>query len=167
MDPLIKSQLLYQLSYTPVPAPGPERPGGEGAEHTRKRGVGKHAFRDVETGSRMARRDLTGAVDFAYLEGFAAGDAQVIEEVLALFREQAAVWTRMLDPGSEGWRDAVHTIKGSSRGIGAFALGDVCEQVEAGALPLDAVRDALDVALADVAAYAHERALQSLRTPRR
>ena len=115
----------------------------------------------------MARRDLTGAVDFGYLEGFAAGDSQVVDEVLALFREQASMWSVMLDPESEGWRDAVHTIKGASRGIGAFALGDVCQICEIdGPSGLPAVRDALDVALADVAAYAHERALQSLKTPK-
>lgn len=115
----------------------------------------------------MARRDLTGAVDFGYLEGFAAGDAQVIDEVLALFREQAALWSAMLDPASDGWQDAVHTIKGAARGVGAFQLGDVCAAVEAaGADRLSDVRDALDVALADIAAYAHERALQSLKTPR-
>lgn len=115
----------------------------------------------------MARRDLTGAVDFAYLERFAAGDAAVIDEVLEIFREQAAIWAQMIDPASEGWRDAVHTVKGASRGIGAFQLGDACEQAETlGPAGLHAVRDALDAAVADVAAYAHERALQSLRTPR-
>jgi HPt (histidine-containing phosphotransfer) domain-containing protein len=115
----------------------------------------------------VARRDLTGAVDFGYLEGFAAGDAQVVEEVLALFREQAVMWSSLLDPQAEGWRDAVHTIKGASRGVGAFALGDACERAEKGADPtLDGVRDAMDAALADIAAYVHERALQSLRTPR-
>lgn len=115
----------------------------------------------------MARRDLTGAVDFAYLEGFTAGDAVVIDEVLALFREQAAIWSAMLDPDGEGWRDAVHTIKGAARGVGAFALGDACARAEReGPGALDGVRDALDLALSDVAAYAHERALQSLRSPR-
>jgi HPt (histidine-containing phosphotransfer) domain-containing protein len=115
----------------------------------------------------MARRDLSGAVDFEYLERFAVGDAQVIDEVLALFREQAALWATMLDPSSEGWRDAVHTIKGAARGVGAFALGDACERAEGeGEAGLEGVRDALDVALSDVAAYAHERALQSLRTAR-
>ena len=65
----------------------------------------------------MARRDLTGAVDFAYLEAYAGGDQQVVDEVLALFREQAALWVRLLDPssGDGGWRDAVHTLKGSAR----------------------------------------------------
>jgi HPt (histidine-containing phosphotransfer) domain-containing protein len=115
----------------------------------------------------VARRDLTGAVDFGYLEGFAAGDAQVVEEVLNLFREQAALWSNLLDPAGEGWRDAAHTIKGASRGVGAFALGDACERAERGLDPtLNGVRDALDAALADIAAYVHEQALQSLRTPR-
>ena len=39
----------------------------------------------------MARRDIKGVVDFAYLEGYAAHDPGVIDEVLAIFREQAAI----------------------------------------------------------------------------
>ncbi|HEY3695330.1 Hpt domain-containing protein [Phenylobacterium sp.] len=115
----------------------------------------------------MARRDITGAVDFAYLKGFAAGDQQVVNEVLALFREQADLWTGLLDPAGEGWRDAVHTIKGAARGVGAGALAAACEHAEhSGPAGLDGVRDALDAALSDIAAYAHEQALQSLKTPR-
>ncbi|OYX73857.1 MAG: Hpt domain-containing protein [Caulobacter sp. 32-67-35] len=111
----------------------------------------------------MARRDISGAVDFAYLEGFAAGDSGVVDEVLALFREQAAMWTPMLDPAHAGWRDAVHTVKGAARGVGAFALGDVCERCEAGQASLDDVKTALDAALMDIAAYAHEQMLKSLK----
>jgi HPt (histidine-containing phosphotransfer) domain-containing protein len=106
-------------------------------------------------------------VDFAYLEGFAAGDERLVDEVLALFREQSAIWGAMLAADHEGWRDAVHTIKGAARGVGAFALGDVCQACEAqGAEGLSAVRDALDQALGDIAAYAHERALRSLKAPK-
>jgi HPt (histidine-containing phosphotransfer) domain-containing protein len=123
----------------------------------------------------MARRDLTGAVDFRHLERFAAGDQAVVDEVLALFREQAAMWIRLLDPAAEdeAWRDAAHTLKGSALGVGAFALADECEAAElsAGADEakrtrlLESVRDALDRALADIAAYAHEQALKSLKSP--
>lgn len=116
----------------------------------------------------MARRDIKGVVDFAYLEQFAAGDETVVDEVLALFREQSAIWGAMLTPANEGWRDGVHTLKGAARGVGAFALGDACQTCEAeGPAALDRVRDALDAALADIAAYAHERALNSLKTPRK
>lgn len=111
----------------------------------------------------MARRDLTGAVDFAYLENFAAGDAAMIEEVLGLFREQAEMWRTMLEPGGEGCRDALHAVKGTARGIGAFDLGVACERAEAeGAGRLAEVHSALDAALFDIAAYLHERALKSL-----
>ncbi|MBV9508748.1 MAG: Hpt domain-containing protein [Caulobacteraceae bacterium] len=118
----------------------------------------------------MAKRDLTGAVDFAYLEAYAGGDAGVVAEVLALFREQAALWARLLEPtAAEGWRDAVHTLKGSARGIGAAALGEACAAAEAAddaARPaaLAHVLDALDLALADIAAYLHEEALKSLKS---
>lgn len=113
----------------------------------------------------MARRDLTGAVDFAYLEDFAAGDMAVVEEVLALFREQASLWSGMIEPGSEHWRDAVHTIKGAARGVGAFPLGEACAQAEIhGIARLSDVRHALDLALSDISAYEHELALKSLRS---
>ncbi len=122
----------------------------------------------------MARRDLTGAVDFAYLESFAAGDMAVVEEVLGLFREQAELWLRLLDSMAPGdaWRDAAHTIKGAARGIGANALAEACAAAELADSPaaaertalLDRVRDALDLTLADIAAYLHEQALRSLKT---
>lgn len=112
----------------------------------------------------MAKRDLTGAVDFGYLERFAAGDAGVVEEVLELFREQAAMWGPMLEPQAPGWRDAAHTVKGMARGIGAFALGDACEAAEGGSGSLAEVRREIDRALADVAAYQHQKALDSLKS---
>lgn len=123
----------------------------------------------------MARRDLTGAVDFDHLETYAAGDQQVVDEVLAIFREQAALWLRLLDSAEEGggWRDAAHTIKGSAMGVGAFALAEACATAEqavraddvAREVLVERIRDALDLALADIAAYVHEQALKSLKTP--
>jgi HPt (histidine-containing phosphotransfer) domain-containing protein len=120
----------------------------------------------------MARRDITGAVDFSYLEGYAAGDQALVDEVLSLFREQAALWTPLMRPEVEGWRDAVHTLKGSAGGVGASEVAEACARAEAPGLDagvlevrLNAVRDALDRALADIAAYQHEQALQALRTP--
>ena len=74
----------------------------------------------------MARRDLSGAVDFTVLEAMTAGMDDVTEEVLGLFAEQARMWSAMLDASSEGWRDAVHTIGGAGAGIGAKTLALVC-----------------------------------------
>lgn len=116
----------------------------------------------------MARRDLSGAVDFTVLETMTGGMDEVTEEVLGLFAEQARMWSALLDASSEGWRDAVHTIRGAGAGIGARALAEICAEVEHGeqaAAPagLERVRTALDAALADVAAYRHELALRSLK----
>jgi hypothetical protein len=70
------------------------------------------------------------AVDFAYLEGFAAGDEGVVREVLELFLEQAARWRAGLAAPGEGWRDLAHNIKGTARGVGAGPLAAVAERAE-------------------------------------
>jgi HPt (histidine-containing phosphotransfer) domain-containing protein len=116
----------------------------------------------------MARRDLSGAVDFSVLEGMTGDDAAISEEVLGLFVEQAALWEPMLDVREEGWRDAAHTLRGAAAGIGAGALAEACGAAEAAgkaeAPPLlERARDCLEAALADVAAYRHELMLRSLR----
>lgn len=116
----------------------------------------------------MARHGLSGAVDFAVLERMTGGDDAVTEEVLGLFVEQAALWSGLLDVRNEGWRDAVHTIRGTGMGIGAQALAEACAAVEtadAAVAPagLERVRTALDAALGDVAAYRHEIVLRGLR----
>jgi HPt (histidine-containing phosphotransfer) domain-containing protein len=101
-----------------------------------------------------AGEGAAGAVDFTFLEGFAAGDRKVVSEVLALFVGQAQRLSPSLDGAAPGWRDVVHTLKGSARGIGAHALGEACARAEAegeGGLP--AVCAALDAAVADIAAY--------------
>lgn len=116
----------------------------------------------------MALRDLSGAVDFTVLERMTGGDDAVTEEVLGLFAQQAALWSPMLDVREDGWRDGVHTIRGAAAGIGAAVLAGACQAAEAAekaeAPPLlDRVRDALETALADVAAYRHALMLRSLR----
>ena len=123
----------------------------------------------------MARRDLTGAVDFTRLDAYAAGDAALVEEVLGLFEEQAALWLRLLEDacGADGFRDAAHTMKGSALGLCADRLAEACDRAEAqseagpalrGALAAR-VRDEVDRVLADAAAWRHEQALRSLKAP--
>ena len=122
----------------------------------------------------MARRDLTGAVDFAHLETYAGHDMDLVEEVLGLFVEQVGAWGRLLDPESGTWRDAAHTLKGSALGVGAFRLAEACDAAEAageGAAPVERVRltervrNETDLALADVATYRHALLIDGLRRP--
>jgi HPt (histidine-containing phosphotransfer) domain-containing protein len=100
----------------------------------------------------MTSSKPVGAVDFDYLEGFAAGDRTVVDEVLSLFRQESERWAKGLDVSDPNWRDMVHTIKGAGRGVGAFALGDACARAEAGA-SLDEVVAALNAAVAEITAY--------------
>ncbi|UDF04393.1 Hpt domain-containing protein [Asticcacaulis sp. AND118] len=117
----------------------------------------------------MAFRDLSGAVDFKHLEDYTLNDTGIIEEVLRLFQQQAELWSPLLDAGHAGWRDAAHTLKGAAAGIGANALSAAAEAAErgdeAGAQGrLEKVRDALDAALMDVAAYLHGLELNRLKS---
>lgn len=106
----------------------------------------------------MGSGEGSGTVDFAYLEGFAGGDRQVVDEVLALFQAQAVDWARGLAPDNAGWRDVVHTIKGAARGIGANVLGDVCARAETlGEGELRSVRAALAQAVGEISAYQARR----------
>jgi len=123
----------------------------------------------------MAGAERASTVDFNHLESYVAGDRALVREVLALFSDQARTVLPTLDPKASGeaWRDAAHSLKGSALGVGAFQVAGACEAAEAAfeaplgvkAARLLDVRDALDRALADIAAYVHERALQSLKPP--
>lgn len=106
----------------------------------------------------VSKSDLTPTVDFDYLEKVAAGDAALVDEVLKIFGQQAALWARQLEARSLDWRDTLHTMKGAGRSIGATALGDACERAEAEAGDdLAPVREALDRALIEIAAYRRAR----------
>ena len=91
-------------------------------------------------------------VNFSYLETYAAGDMQVVTEVLTLFGGQAELWREQLaDPG-DGWRDLAHSIKGAARGVGANVLGEVADRAERGDIDL---APELEAALKDAVAAIH------------
>jgi HPt (histidine-containing phosphotransfer) domain-containing protein len=94
------------------------------------------------------------AVDFAYLTGYAAGDETLVREVLAVFRAEAIEWSNRLCAGSGGWREVVHTLKGTSRTIGANRLGALCEAAESrGEAGLPDVRAELERVVAQITEY--------------
>ena len=94
------------------------------------------------------------AVDFEYLETYAGGDLEVVADVLRLFRSQAEIWLAGLDDPAAGWRDLAHAIKGSAKGIGAVALGDLADVAEQGDASLGPpLRAALVEVLAEIEGY--------------
>ena len=97
------------------------------------------------------------AVDFAVLEAYAMSDTTLVREVLAVFCAEAMEWSRRLDGGDDRWLEVVHTMKGTSRTIGARRLGDLCEEAEADPARLPAVRAELDAVLEAVNDYLGRR----------
>lgn len=76
---------------------------------------------------------MADPIDLKHLDQYVCGDAGLLDEILSLFVEQATRWATCLsaDMDDEEWRHAVHTLKGASRGVGAWALGDLAESAEA------------------------------------
>ncbi|RAK52844.1 Hpt domain-containing protein [Phenylobacterium deserti] len=102
----------------------------------------------------MSSFDGSEPVDFAYLEGFMAGDVGIVLEVLELFRQQATGWVESLDAPAQSRREVAHTIKGAGRGIGARTLGDLADVAEfGGEADVPALRAELIRVVAAIDAY--------------
>ncbi len=72
------------------------------------------------------------AIDFNHLDAYTAGDHDLIQEVLRLFRGQVGQLIEILSQTSDAktWRDTAHGIKGAARGIGAWQAADAAAIVE-------------------------------------
>lgn len=73
---------------------------------------------------------MTALLDQAHFDMMTGGDRALQAEIAGLFRGQVEGWNAAFGAGP-GWRDAVHTMKGSARGIGLTQLAGVCEAAEA------------------------------------
>ncbi len=95
--------------------------------------------------------------DRAHFDRMTSGDRALQDEVIGLFRQQVGAWAA--DCEGADWRTAVHTMKGSARGIGLLALAAACEAAEAApeagcAAALAAVRVALGEAVSVLEQFA-------------
>lgn len=75
---------------------------------------------------------MTAPIDLKHLNQYVFGDNALLDEILTIFIEQASMWIDRMDPSLDDkeWHLAAHTLKGASRGVGAWALGDLAEQAE-------------------------------------
>jgi hypothetical protein len=97
-------------------------------------------------------------LDRAHFDHMTGGDRALQLEVLGLFRMQVEGWRAAFEAGP-GWRDAIHTMKGSARGIGLMTLAAACEAAEsapdgAQMAPLEQVSAALEEALVALEQFA-------------
>jgi HPt (histidine-containing phosphotransfer) domain-containing protein len=93
-----------------------------------------------------------GPIDIAHLRRMTLGDAALEREVLTMFSSQASRLVNalvMLPPDASA---LAHTLKGSARAVGAFALADAAahleSQIRSGRSTEDALSE-LDGAAAD------------------
>lgn len=101
-------------------------------------------------------------LDRAHFDHMTGADRALQVEVVGLFRMQADGWIAACED-AEGWRAAVHTLKGSARGIGLMALATACETAEAApdaerAQALAQLRAALGEAMSALDQFAAEAA---------
>jgi HPt (histidine-containing phosphotransfer) domain-containing protein len=75
---------------------------------------------------------MTAPIDYAHLDKYVCGDRALLDEILTIFEEQAESWVDHLKPelSDEDWQHAAHSLKGASRGVGAWAVGDLAEKAE-------------------------------------
>ncbi len=71
-------------------------------------------------------------IDLDHLDKYVAGDVGLRDEILSIFAEQADSLSEKfaVTATDEGWRNVAHALKGASRGVGSWALGDLCEEAE-------------------------------------
>ena len=105
---------------------------------------------------------VTLVLDRPHFDAMTGGDFALQLEIVGLFRAQVEGWRSACVGGGE-WRDEVHRLKGSARGIGLSALADACaaaEQADAAhqADALQAVRRCLDDAVVELERFAAEAA---------
>ena len=71
-------------------------------------------------------------IDIDHLLHMTGGDANLADEVLDIFRNQAETWGRMLSPDNsqKEWADAAHALKGAALSIGASDFAEACALIE-------------------------------------
>jgi HPt (histidine-containing phosphotransfer) domain-containing protein len=96
-----------------------------------------------------------GPIDIAHLRRMTLGDAALEREVLTMFSAQASRVAKALAAMPADAPALAHTLKGSARAVGAFAVGDAAAHIEtlirSGSNPAEALGE-LDDAVAQARA---------------
>src|SRR5271167_3708329 len=71
-----------------------------------------------------------GPIDIAHLQRMTLGDSSLKREVLAMFSAQAVSLVSALSGLPSDAGALAHTLKGSARAIGAFAVADAASALE-------------------------------------
>jgi len=90
------------------------------------------ALLQAEMPSFVSVRRESMLIDLVHLSKYTLGDRDLECELLGLFRCQSSVYLKRLEEAVslKDWKDAAHSLKGSAKGIGAWAIADHAETAE-------------------------------------
>lgn len=71
-------------------------------------------------------------INFEHLRRYVGDDSELTAEIFGLFKNQVDLWAPQLRPDldDESWSMMAHSLKGTSRAIGAMGLAELCEKGE-------------------------------------
>jgi HPt (histidine-containing phosphotransfer) domain-containing protein len=100
------------------------------------------------------------AVDYAHLRTQAADSEDVMREVLQMFVDQTGEILSALETASDAktWKELTHLLKGSARGVGAFAVADAAAAAELAILDRSTLHP-LRTAIEQASRYVHDNPL--------
>lgn len=86
----------------------------------------------VHSTSHDGTRALDVPIDWDHLSRFTLGDRSLEREVLGLFASEAPRYLSLLlaTTTRKNWIEAAHTLKGSARAVGAWAVAECAQAVE-------------------------------------
>jgi HPt (histidine-containing phosphotransfer) domain-containing protein len=96
--------------------------------------VNEHPWNErVEEGAGDALATPLSTFDTSHLERQVDGDVELRDELLRLYASRLeALGPKLYGTPCPRRREAAHTLKGASLAIGAFALAQLCDHLEAG-----------------------------------
>jgi len=112
---------------------------------------------------------MATVLDLDQLKQMTGSDADLAAEALGIFRSQADMWGRLLDPHADPvqWADAAHAIKGAANSVGLMDLGEACAAAETlgrsgspspakAGVAISAIKDKLGDAIEAIAHVEHQ-----------
>jgi hypothetical protein len=89
-------------------------------------------YRPICPNEFMAAGRMSEPIDLEHLDKYVFGDRALLDEILSIFIDQVSILVERMNVEAEDvdWREAAHTLKGASRGVGAFRLGDLAAEAE-------------------------------------
>ncbi len=75
---------------------------------------------------------MTDIIDRDHLKLYVGDDMTLRNEILFIYEDQLEHWLTCFAPtmSDDDWYHASHTLKGGSRGVGVWPIGDLCEKGE-------------------------------------